>query len=238
MAQSKSKIDYKTGNGYSHTEILALAEYFIENATTDLEYLIPFGFTQEFLDELVKLVKELESTPTEQKDLDKKTQTTRHKQELVTLARKESIRIQKQLQFYHKYINVYTSNQPSSKKNINAMTEKDIIAHLIELSSEFVVITEEYQEYGIKPEKAAELLELREQILNAKAEKSVTYKLCHLNAINRSELKYKIYAICKHISVLGKLYWKEIDSFRYKKYLITKPTKKGRKAGSTSRLSE
>lgn len=226
----KDRQKYSTTHGYSSEELFDLSERFIEYATRDLEFLSPMGITEAFLQNVSELANELKAIPTEEDDLETKTAATRKKKAARREGEDRIMMVRKQLSLYHDYI----KNIKPSQYNRSVIGVKDdhFIGVYEKIRNDLRDNIEEYRPYGITEKVVADFEKGTEVYKEYKVLQDRTQHDGVFNANKRKEKRAKLYAYCKHISTLGKLYWKGRDEVKYKKYRITKPKKRGRKRGS------
>ena len=235
MARATSYINYQSGHGYSNDEIIDLGNKYTELATRDRDELLKVGIDEEFILNLKGKVEEFKAIPTELHDREAVKKTTREKNKIKTYVEERLITVKAQLEYY------LAENGESTTTFRNPITGKKyihLIGHVGDFSQKLSGFKETYIKYGISNDVIEEVATFEMLLTDAFLAQDRAIRLKIENSENKSKLKEKIYAICKHVSTLGKLTWQKKDELKYKDYLITKPKKRGRKVGSKNKVKE
>jgi len=235
MARATSYINYQSGHGYSNEEIIDLGNKYSELGSRDIEELRKVGINQEFIQNLNTKIAEFKAIPTELEDREAVKKTTRDKNIIKKYIEEKLITVKAQVMFYliiNKESTTTFRNPIKGKKDLVLTSHVQVFSQL--MSGNKI----KFNSYGVSDEVIDEVATFHSLLLDSIVVQNIASKNKIRNSSDRSDLKAEIYAICKHISTLGKLTWQQTDELKYKDYLITKPKKRGRKVGSKNKVSE
>ena len=233
MAKATSYINYQSGHGYSNDELIDLGDKYAEYANRDIEEMRNVGINEDFILNFKSKIQEFKEIPTELHDREAVKKTTREKKETRKHVEERLMTTKAQLLYY---LMINNESNTTFRNPITGKKYLRLIGHADEFSKVLKKSREKYNKYGITNELIDEVLTFQNLLLEAILAQDLAKSKKIQNSLKRSELKADIYALCKHISTLGKLCWQKKDELKYKDYLITKPKKRGRKMGSKNKV--